>query len=782
MPPRRAAPSQFEALRRGLTFLGPKGILLWALLLVGLQSVAYGLAAVTRGLEFQLLAWMVMAAMTLAWLLALSPLSAKLAAPLGVILGFQVILLRVGRLFPQIWAVLRAGGIFLRELLLWYWNGPPDWGRVPAAWFTLWQDTGALLARGWIWLRALFLGAGVYDPIATALVWSAVLWACAFWAGWWVRRRHRPLTAILPGGALLAAALSYTNAGSTPLLVLVSTTLLLLALMQFRERELRWMVANIDFSRDLWSDVLTMATALTLAVMLIAAVAPSVSATALLEWIRETFPSDNRGLVAESLGLEQRPVLRPLTPLERAASTELPRQHLIGSGPELRQIVVMLVSTDDDPAAPPRYYWRSLIYDIYLGRGWGTSRAEIARYAPNEPVNRADVAHHRLVQQQIHNLSDANIVQVAGTLVSLNEPYDAAVRHPNDFFAATTSATSYQAASIVPVVTEELLQESGVVYPLWIRERYLQLPDSTPERVLALARDLTATAVTPYDRARAIERYLRQFPYTLNVPVPGYEEDIADYFLFNLQRGYCDYYATTMVVLARAVGVPARMVVGYASGDYDADNARYIVTEANAHAWVEVYFPGVGWVTFEPTGGLPEIGREKADSELIWPEPRDPVEADVPEAESAARALQPARWAAATAGAALVAGVLALGLDWLILLRRPPRETLTRLYHRLTRQAARLHVATQPGDTPRELTAAFTRRLQALAERRPRLAPFLAPAVDEARALAAGYERAWYTPQLPGVAEQRAAVALWGKLRWRLWLAGLGERRLKRNM
>ncbi|MFC2026044.1 transglutaminase family protein, partial [Chloroflexota bacterium] len=89
------------------------------------------------------------------------------------------------------------------------------------------------------------------------------------------------------------------------------------------------------------------------------------------------------------------------------------------------------------------------------------------------------------------------------------------------------------------------------------------------------------------------------------MPAPPSEQEITDYFLFDLQEGYCDYYATTMVVMARSIGIPARLVMGYAQGEYDETTGGYIVTEASAHSWVEVYFPEIGWIEFEPTAGVP---------------------------------------------------------------------------------------------------------------------------------------------------------------------------------
>lgn len=129
------------------------------------------------------------------------------------------------------------------------------------------------------------------------------------------------------------------------------------------------------------------------------------------------------------------------------------------------------------------------------------------------------------------------------------------------------------------------LRSSGDDYPTWILDRYLALPNDIPSRVLGLARDLTATQPTQYDRALAIETHLRSYAYTLDISTPPPGKDVVDYFLFDLKRGYCDYYATSMVVLARAAGIPARLVVGYATGSYDDQNHRYVVTAADAHSW-----------------------------------------------------------------------------------------------------------------------------------------------------------------------------------------------------
>ncbi|WP_035187265.1 transglutaminase TgpA family protein [Alteribacter aurantiacus] len=144
-----------------------------------------------------------------------------------------------------------------------------------------------------------------------------------------------------------------------------------------------------------------------------------------------------------------------------------------------------------------------------------------------------------------------------------------------------------------------------------IQERYLQLPDDLPDRVGDLAEDIVSDYDNRYDKALAIEQYFgsNDFVYdTDDIPVPDEGQDYVDQFLFDTQRGYCDNFSTSMVVLLRSVDIPARWVKGFTEGEsvetLDGGSERYEVTNGNAHSWVEVYFPEVGWVPFEPTQGF----------------------------------------------------------------------------------------------------------------------------------------------------------------------------------
>lgn len=179
----------------------------------------------------------------------------------------------------------------------------------------------------------------------------------------------------------------------------------------------------------------------------------------------------------------------------------------------------------------------------------------------------------------------------------------------------------YQITSAVSIATEDDLRQAGTNYPSWVTDRYLQLPDTLPARVRELAQQLTKDATNPYDKAMAIQDYLHTYAYTLNVEAPPFGADGVDYFLFVSKKGYSDYFASAMAVLLRAVGIPARVAAGYAPGTLDQEKKVFVVRDKDSHAWTQVYFPGYGWIDFEPTPGhqppprgpLPAVGAGAGD-------------------------------------------------------------------------------------------------------------------------------------------------------------------------
>src|SRR5262249_46479609 len=129
---------------------------------------------------------------------------------------------------------------------------------------------------------------------------------------------------------------------------------------------------------------------------------------------------------------------------------------------------------------------------------------------------------------------------------------------------------------------------------------YLQLPELDP-RVPSLARQAIASAKTPYDKAVALEGYLQaHYSYTLDMTGAPSGDPLAE-FLFVRRAGHCEYFASAMTVMLRSLGIPARYINGFQRGEYNSVGGDFIVRASDAHSWVEAYFPGKGWITFDPT-------------------------------------------------------------------------------------------------------------------------------------------------------------------------------------
>jgi protein-glutamine gamma-glutamyltransferase len=158
----------------------------------------------------------------------------------------------------------------------------------------------------------------------------------------------------------------------------------------------------------------------------------------------------------------------------------------------------------------------------------------------------------------------------------------------------------YDGVSELPEIPPEVLRNASQIYPDPLRALYLQLPKLDP-RISALAKTIASRANNPYDKARAVESYLRNnYGYTLDLSGTPPVDPLA-YFLFQKRAGHCEYFAAAMTVMMRALGVPSRYVNGFLPGEYNDVGGDYIIRASDAHSWVEVFFPGYGWITFDPT-------------------------------------------------------------------------------------------------------------------------------------------------------------------------------------
>jgi transglutaminase-like putative cysteine protease len=256
-------------------------------------------------------------------------------------------------------------------------------------------------------------------------------------------------------------------------------------------------------------------------------------------------------------------------------------------------------------------YWHADAYDRYTGSRWIRSGQLVTYEAPLRHPDGATTT----VQQTFRAVVPPE-VDIEGFSLQVMPAAWKPVRVLDgaQFTAVTSTGTfvpteglddgeKYTVVSEVPDSTPTRLRNAGTAYPREIRDRYLQVPESTPDRVGRRTREVAGEAATPYDAARAIEAWLeanKEYSWDADRPAG----DLADAFLFSLDRGYCVHYATAMAVMLRTLGIPARLATGYTTGQRVAED-RWIVRGLDSHAWVDVYFPGSGWITFDPTPSDP---------------------------------------------------------------------------------------------------------------------------------------------------------------------------------
>ncbi len=262
-------------------------------------------------------------------------------------------------------------------------------------------------------------------------------------------------------------------------------------------------------------------------------------------------------------------------------------------------------------SSPAWSYWRGYAYDTYNGQAWYQSDTTVDEIRnPTESSFfqlREDWGDDLFVQTFYIQQPMPNVLWAGGDPALVIFP---ATRIGIDQTEGIRVGTSLEAGMLYTVVSnridfepDELRRDSGN-FPDDIRQNYLQLPDSITQRTRDLAYSLTDNAPTNYDKVIAVRDYLlTTFPYDYFPPPQAPDTDAVDQFLFVDQRGFCELYVSSMVVLLRELGIPARFVVGYGSGNYNTFTGYYEVRANHAHSWIEVYFADYGWVPFDPTPG-----------------------------------------------------------------------------------------------------------------------------------------------------------------------------------
>ncbi len=506
-------------------------------------------------------------------------------------------------------------------------------------------DWAVVITRFGLWWQGVQSGGATQDNLIFAIFAGCFFWIAGLLLAWLARRYQQGLLAAAPVLWLLGTLILYGNSGRS---LMVSGILLALVLHFVLDQHTlvqRWQDKQLDFSPGLFTDrLLTAAGALALLVVLAGFLPNWYFEGIVLRYYAWIEPVDAR---LEAFRARLFPDLKGTSRLRSGGALDgLPNEFLLSGSITLGENAVMRVRTDDfveitgpsfEQETPPGHYMRGATLTVYDGHGWSNPKQlQHQAHNANDHWDQSALKGRKSLVQSITLLVNSSILYGAAEPVEPGVDYETDLRASGDLAALWSRARNYTLVSAIPAVSDKQLAAA----PAWGGDHplppgydvHLQLPDTITERTRQLAAQLTANAPTPYAKAQAIEQYLRQYEYDLSVPKPPASvHDVADYFLFDLRKGYCDYYATAFIVLARLVGLPTRFATGYAVGHWNEIEHIWLVTEAEAHSWPEVYFPDYGWIPFEPTAGRPALVRIglpefSGGGALAVPRPAPPVE------------------------------------------------------------------------------------------------------------------------------------------------------------
>lgn len=614
------------------------------------------------------------------------------------------------------WALFLAYGLILIPLSV---------GQFPIFRFLFqgWSSSSELFRRQGLllvtriaaWGEALAQNESSRETIVFALLVGLLAWLLTGYAAWTTFRTHQPLRGLTPIGVALAVNHYFSDIGIWPVLLFIPLAALLAAAIHFYTLEQNWEARGVDYSGEIKMELLAAASAIALVLLVAAYAIPNLRLSVIAEaFQRNETVQEAEAMVERAFAGVRQPDRasqeRSLDPGDGEVADGLPRALLIGSPPELLTTLVMtatvIVPDNVSPADAAAANWRGLSYDVYTGRGWTVSQWDsTSPVADGEPI--VTNFNGAVITQTVSwQLDDRQTRYSLGLPLHLDQ--DVLVTwHGEGDLARVQGAggTHYLVSSFVsPAAPEHLRQSDAAAISPAFLEQYTALPDDVPLRVRQLAQEITANATNPYEQALALEQFLRQYPYSLHVTRPPRSGDLVDFFLFDLQTGYCDYYASAFVVMARSLGLPARLVVGYKAVPPNERGFQRIV-QANAHSWPELYFSGSGWIPFEPTAAYP-----------AWNLSADPrVTGDTPPEFDPTISLplrQPAPafpWVA-VGGLAVVVGGWLIWWRWQIKLAQ--QDGIDWAYQRLQVRAERLGLRPRSSQTPYEFAAAFVSYLR----------------------------------------------------------------------
>lgn len=583
------------------------------------------------------------------------------------------------------------------------------------------------------------------------MVLVALFWSLGYLAGWHILRRRQAWGLVIPAGVVVLIALAHLpEQYYFHFLLYLLAAVLLLVHVNLLRRQWEWGRQQVGYHPVEGVARLGFVAVFGLLSVFVAWKAPATESAPLgvvMDVARSPweFVQDQFSRLFSAL-----PAKKPFITLRWGNTLAF------GSPPQLSNQVLFTVESRES------HYWRAKVYDTYTQLGWSSSPT-ITRLLDNDlPPEEGPLALRTRTTHSVRLNAATDTLFMAGQPVRSSLPAMVVTRpgQAADVFAVRSGpelrlSQKYTVTSSVSVARPEHLRQAGADYPRWVVENYLQLPASFSPRVRRLSRELTAQDATDYDKVIAIRDYLKTLPYNLNVKAPPPGRDGVDYFLFSQKVGYCDYYASAMVTMLRSVRVPARFVVGYATGEWDNGKKAHIVRELHYHSWVEAYFPGYGWVEFEPTPpeaveftNQPPLGSSSPVD--LEPDEEGAVVEDEPPAEMLEEDTGVLRW---LLGGGIPFAGLVMALGWyrwwgrLVRLGYPAE-----VYAKMCRLGSLARLSPEPQTTPAEYSAQLSARL-----------PHQAEAI---RCIADSYGRTRYGPRkLLRMEEQEEVARAWRQLR-----------------
>lgn len=506
------------------------------------------------------------------------------------------------------------------------------------------QDLLTILDRGvpdlqarayFVLLRLLnWLDAAINDkPSADNLVFifeiALLIWWLSYLGVWAIVRHGYTWRAVIPAGVVLVINTYYAPKPVFSFLFIFALIgLVLLVRTNLAEKQRIWREQRIYFSQDISWDFMRNGLYYAIVVLAMAIIIPDLGRNPVVR--QALTPITDRWMQT------QQEVSKLYEGMNRRQTTSAQagfgNQFQLGGERNVGNQFLFSVH-----AIQPRY-WRAVVYDEYTGRGWRNSNTQSYQFDASQRIPVPSWASRREISETITVMSPLGTTVVGApdirlATIPLNVTIGSAPVEP--FFGTSVEVETETGAVELTMIrtirdldvgdrytiysnetdaTIEELRNASTEYPQSILDKYLQLPENFSQRVRNLATTTTEGMLTSYDKAKAIETYLRTIEYDEKIASPGLDVDPLEYFLFDIRRGYCDYYATAMVTMLRSVGVPARTASGYAEGVWDEESGDYFVTERDAHTWVEVFFPDYGWIEFEPTAGESALNRRETNT------------------------------------------------------------------------------------------------------------------------------------------------------------------------